>query len=93
MRADTNFWLKSVCNQKNINLTLNSIMKLQKNRKGNIVSAKNLLNFIKGNSYLNPLADTYNEMKNVSNIVSIAVSDVKKTLENVRMSSIDRFLF
>lgn len=58
-------------------------MKLHKNGNVNSVSAKNFLNFIKGNWYLNPSTDTYNKMKNVSNIVSIVVSDVKKAFENV----------
>lgn len=52
--------LKSFCNQKSINLMFNKNMKeehldLQKldlNRKGNSVIAKNLLNFIEGSSYI-----------------------------------------
>ena len=41
------------------------IKKLHLNRKG--IFAKNLLNIIEGNWFLNPLRDTYNENENVSN--------------------------
>ena len=56
-RADTNTRLKNYCMQKNIGYIDNAnlkenhlgVKKLHLNRKGNILFAKNLLNFIEGN--------------------------------------------
>ena len=74
-RADTKSRLRNFYKQKNIKLILNDhlkeehlgIKKLHWSRKGNTVFAKNLLNFIEGNSFLNPSGDTCNEVENVSN--------------------------
>ena len=69
MHAVTNSWLKKCCNQKNIHFILNDnikeehlgIKKLHLNRNGNSIFAKNLLKFIEGNLFLNPLRDTYSK--------------------------------
>ena len=77
------------CNRKNIKLTLNDslkeehldIKKLCLSRKGDSAFTKNLLNFIKGNSFLNPLVDTYDEMEDVCNTVATVVPHAKKALK------------
>ena len=85
------------CNRKNIKLTLNDslkeehldIKKLCLSRKGDSAFTKNLLNFIKGNSFLNPLVDTFDEMEDLSNTVATVVPHAKKALKIVRMSNIN----
>ena len=102
MRAHTNSRLKNFCNQKNIHLILNDnikenhlgIKKLHLNRKGNNIFAKNLLNIIEGNWFVNPLRDTYNKNENASNASIATFSDAKKTLKNIGIkNNINKLIF
>ena len=69
------------------------IKKLHLNRKGDGIFAKNLLNIIEGNWFLNPLRYTYNENENACNASIATFSDAKRTLENICISNINKLIF
>ena len=100
-RADTNSRLKNFCMQKNIDFLSNEnikeehlgIKKLHRNRKGNSIFAKNLLNCINGNLDFNLLGDNISETENVSNASTAIVSNAKSAPKDIRVSNINRLIF